>query len=257
MPEAAALVGANLALGTALYARGLARLWRSPAGRSLLPGWRAAAGAAGGAVLLLALLSPLHERASSLLWVHMVQHLLLTGVAAPLLALAAPGLLGTMGLPAQAARGVVRCGRMARNLLPPWHESILFVWAAHAFTLWIWHHPALYDAALRSQALHDLQHLAFFGTALLFWRLLLDPRPQVAVARGVGIVSLFATSLHSMFLGFFMFVSPRPWYPSYPGGAGLSPLEDQQLAGLLMWMPAGLPYLLGASWLFLRGARDE
>jgi putative membrane protein len=114
----------------------------------------------------------------------------------------------------------------------------------HGATLWAWHIPALYEAALADPWLHWLQHLSFFGTALLFWRALLQS-PERERAYGAAVFYLFVTSLHTGFLGILLAVARRPIYPLQTGAAhdwGLTPLEDQQLAGLVMWIPAGFVY---------------
>src|SRR5207253_1176150 len=109
-----------------------------------------------------------------------------------------------------------------------------------AAALWIWHLPSLFDLALRSEAWHGVQHLAFFVTALLFWSAMLAPRRS----RWMSVACLFATSMVTGALGAFMAVSQSPWYPSYAAlglaAFGLTPAEDQQLAGALMWVPGGL-----------------
>jgi cytochrome c oxidase assembly factor CtaG len=110
--------------------------------------------------------------------------------------------------------------------------------------LWAWHVPALFDAALRSPAMHILQHASFLASALLFWWAALGGAPAPA-RRGVAMVLLFTTMLHTGALGALLALAPAPWYPHYvdSAAAGLDPLEDQQLGGLVMWVPGGLAYL--------------
>jgi putative membrane protein len=238
-PWAAVLLGAS----ALCYALGLRRLW-SRAGR-----WRGvgaaqvAAFGSGWLVLALALLSPLDALGARLFAAHMVQHELLMVVAAPLLVLARPLVAWTWAL-APAAR---RCaGAIARH--PAWRRpwrcitAPLPAWLLHALALWGWHLPRFFDAALASDGLHVLQHACFLGTALVFWWSVLGPeRPGVALA------SLFATMLHSAALGALLALSARPWYAAYAAPAfGLTPLEDQQLGGLVMWVPAGFAYLFAA-----------
>jgi cytochrome c oxidase assembly factor CtaG len=103
----------------------------------------------------------------------------------------------------------------------------------------------LFEAALSSEVVHYLQHLTLLGTALLFWASLL-PRRATNRIRIIAVFSLFTTTIQTTLLGALLTLSPRIWYPSYgdlatPGG--LSPLEDQQLAGLIMWVPAGMVYV--------------
>ena len=122
----------------------------------------------------------------------------------------------------------------------------------HGVAIWIWHAPALFEAALERGVLHYLQHASFFGTGLLFWWALLPRRRSEA--RGGAVLHLFLTTLHTGLLGVLLVVSPRLWYPANTGGSqfwNLTSLEDQQLAGLVMWVPAGLIY--GGAALFLVG----
>jgi cytochrome c oxidase assembly factor CtaG len=112
--------------------------------------------------------------------------------------------------------------------------------------LWLWHAPALFEAALRSDVIHALEHITFFATAILFWQsLAMALRSTAAVP--AGIAAGFLTLVHGGFLGALITFSPTllyPWYRQGPERWGLSPLADQQLAGLIMWVPAALIYLL-------------
>ncbi|SFQ07001.1 Cytochrome c oxidase caa3 assembly factor (Caa3_CtaG) [Mesorhizobium sp. NFR06] len=114
----------------------------------------------------------------------------------------------------------------------------------HGVAIWAWHVPPLFGAALHQGLWHYAQHASFVGTGLLFWWALL-PRPGRVYACGNAVMHLFLTSLHTGLLGALLVVSPRLWYPENAIGStfwGLAPLEDQQLAGLVMWIPAGLIY---------------
>jgi cytochrome c oxidase assembly factor CtaG len=112
-----------------------------------------------------------------------------------------------------------------------------------AIMLWLWHAPALFNAALLSEGWHVAQHLCLFGSALLFWWSM-SRASSLDRHHGVAAFWLFFTSLHSGLLGALMSFSESPWYPKYAalalaGAGGLTPLEDQQLAGLIMWIPGG------------------
>jgi cytochrome c oxidase assembly factor CtaG len=182
---------------------------------------------AGGWVMLaVALAPPLHELAESRLWAHMVQHELLVLIAAPLLALGRLhlALLALFSRPSQRV-----AGRWIRRL----RVSMPIAWALHAIALWIWHLPALYEAAVDQPLLHAAQHASFLGTALLFWWSVLDRRSGY----GAAALYTFATSLHTGILGALIFLTPQPWYLTY--GTGPAALKDQQLAGLIMWIPGG------------------
>ncbi|TIU80500.1 MAG: cytochrome c oxidase assembly protein, partial [Mesorhizobium sp.] len=133
----------------------------------------------------------------------------------------------------------------------------------HGIAIWIWHVPVLFEAALQQGVLHYAQHASFLGTALLFWSVLL-PRSGRQQTYGISVMHLFFTSLHTGLLGVLLLVSPKLWYPENASGAALwrlSPLEDQQLAGLVMWVPAGLIYggaalLLAGLWISNSGTRE-
>ena len=118
-------------------------------------------------------------------------------------------------------------------------------WLLHAAALWLWHLPGPYQAALGGEGIHALQHASFLGTGLLFWWALFHGR-EGRLGYGAAVFYLFATAMHSGALGALLALSPAPWYSAYGDAAaawGLTALEDQQLAGLIMWVPAGLSYL--------------
>lgn len=201
--------------------------------------------------LVIALLSPLHTLSEILFSAHMVQHTILMAIAAPLLVLSRPGLTALWAL-----RPVTR-RRMAH--LPI--ATVLDVSAGVAFVLhgaaiWVWHIPALYDLVLRSAVVHAFQHASFFGTAMLFWHAVLAPARR-AQGLAKGILYVFAMAVHTALLGALITLAPDVWYEGYfaiPPGWSLTPLQDQQIAGLIMWVPAGLLYTIAgvalvAAWL--------
>jgi cytochrome c oxidase assembly factor CtaG len=255
MWSAEPLVAANIALWLALYGRGVHRLWRLDGRARGISRGRAAAFGLGMLALALALLSPLDVLSSELAWVHMVQHMTLMVVAAPLLVLGRPGLAVFWALPAPWRKRLADARRrLTRRSLAAWLWRPMGLWAIFALTLWIWHLPALYEAALRLSWVHDMQHLAFFGAGCLFWRVLADPLGRRWLPPLLGVIYLFTTSLHATLLGLFMALAPRPWYPTYAHrapGWGLSAIADQQLAGLIMWMPACLVFAVAAVWLIV------
>jgi cytochrome c oxidase assembly factor CtaG len=121
-------------------------------------------------------------------------------------------------------------------------------WALHAVAIWLWHAPSLYQATLGSETVHTIQHVSFFGTSLLFWWAVLHGVGS-RLARPSAVIYLFTTAGHTSLLGALLTFSPRLWYPLYDATTtpwGLTPLEDQQLAGVIMWVPAGLSYLIAA-----------
>jgi cytochrome c oxidase assembly factor CtaG len=245
-----------LCLGTTawFYGRGLARLWSRVGVGAKLRGWQAACFVAGLIIVGLALLSPIDAWSEELASVHMIQHLLLVTLAAPLMVAGAPLPVIAGGLTA-ANKGWGKSLFVFLLRLP--QEPLLWqpvaVWALFAAALWAWHHPVLYQAALRDPLLHDAQHLSFFVTAGLFWRVCLDPLSRRRLSPLAAVPYLFTTALQSTALGVFLALSPRVWYPDYAARTtafGLSPLEDQQVAGLIMWVPGCVVYPAVAALLF-------
>lgn len=215
--------------------------------------------AAGWLFLFVALASPLDAISDQLFSAHMVQHELLMTVAAPLLVLARPTAVLLSALPGGARRAVVgiACSRGVRRswrtLGRPMHA-----WLVHGIAIWVWHAPVLFDAALENDAVHAAQHLCFLGSAMVFWWSLVYG--QRRASRGMSILYLFTTAVHTGVLGALLSVSRHAWYAAYADRAvawGLSSLADQQLAGLIMWVPASLAYLLAALLLFARWLRES
>jgi putative membrane protein len=210
------------------------RFWRT--GLCFLSGWL---------VLALALISPLHQLGSLLFVAHMIQHELLMIGAAPLLVLGRPGLVLLRVLPPRLARKVTHACETA-HLTAMWrgltHPAV--AWAVHAFALWAWHIPSWFEATLAHEWIHAAQHASFFGTGLWFWYSVFRG-PHRAADYGWSIMNLFVTALHTSVLGALITFAPQPWYGSYAATArpwGLSALEDQQLGGLVMWIPGGIMY---------------
>jgi putative membrane protein len=231
---------AALLLAAVLYRQGLVNL-RARARPGPRPR-QVGAFAGGVATLAVALVSPLDGAAASLFAAHMVQHLVLMMVAAPLLAAGRPVLVVGAALPATGRRRLRRFAvrRSATALVHP-----VAVWALGTVVLWAWHLPGLYDAAVRNDALHAIEHATLLGSAALLWAVVLgrSPRPLAAPA-AVGL--LFATMLQSSGLGAVLTLARAPLYSVHEAttaGWGLTPLEDQQLAGALMWVPPGVVYL--------------
>jgi len=244
---------ALLFLSACAYGWGLAALWRSSGLGRGLPRWRPAMFYAGWLALVLALLSPLDALGEQLFSMHMLQHELLMLVAAPLLVLGKPLAVFAWGLPLrdrQAVGGPLRTPwwqRIWRTLTAP-----LTAWSLHAIVLWGWHAPALFQASLASDAIHNFQHATFLSSALLFWWALVRRRPD-----GTAVLYVFTTLLHTGFLGALLTFSPSVLYPDYIEFASrwdTTALADQQLGGLIMWVPAGAILLLSgllllAQWL--------
>lgn len=250
------LILLNLVLLNWCYLRGIRRLRTKAHGKRYAGPLPMAAFAGSSVVLIVALISPLHALSESLAAAHMVQHMLLMVVAAPLFVLGSPALVLTWGLPRSVLPLLGRCRRWldAKLLWQPW-----FVWVIYAAALWLWHLPAAYQAALFDPLIHDAQHITFFVSACLYWRVLLDPVRRRQLQPIAAFVLLFTTALHAMVLGVFMALSPIIWYDVYAARTqpwGLTPLADQQLAGLIMWMPACLIYPAAAAAVIGRWLHD-
>lgn len=236
-----------LALSALLYGTGLGRLWRRAGARRGISGWQAASFAAGWLALAAALVTPLDALGSRLFAAHMVQHELLMVVAAPLLVLGRPLAAWTWALAPSQRRRVGAATRW------PWLAGAwsgitrpVTAWTLHAVALWAWHVPVLFEAALHHEAVHVLQHTTFLGTALLFWWAVLGGDPR-SPRGGFALAYLFTTMMHTGALGALLTFAPTAWYPAYEqaGGAfGLTPVEDQQLGGLIMWVPGGIAYVI-------------
>jgi putative membrane protein len=236
-----------------LYLAGLARLRsRSGRGRRKLDA-RARRFAAGWLILTGALVSPLHEAGEVSFTMHMIEHELIMLPAALLLVAARPGPVLLWGLPAAGRRLVAPLIR-----LDLWRRlgSPVAATALQALAIVLWHMPALFDRALRSEGWHIAQHVSFIATALLFWWAML-PRGRGQAEHFVSAFCLFVTSLVGGGLGALMALDASPWYEGYAAleltPFGLSPAEDQQLAGVIMWVPGGL-FDLAAALLFLARA---
>jgi cytochrome c oxidase assembly factor CtaG len=245
--EPGSLIG--LALSAWLYGQGLWRLWRASGVGHGIRKWEAWCFLGGWVTLFVALVSPIHPLGQVLFSAHMTQHELLMLVAAPLLVLGRPMIAFLRALPPRAAN---RLGRFSNT--HAWRSiwtaisAPLVAWFIHAVVLWTWHIPAFFQATLHSEWIHAAQHLSFLLTALLFWWAVLHGHKGV-VNYGAGVLYLFTTAIHSGLLGALITFARTVWYPDYTGRTdsfGLTPLEDQQIGGLIMWVPACLVYVFAA-----------
>jgi putative membrane protein len=233
-----------LLLSAVLYVRGVVLLWRRAGMGRAIKRWQAACFATGWATLVIAVVSPLHELGEHLFTAHMIEHELLMAAAAPLLAVSRPLGAFLQALPRNIRGGILHASAFwpVRSI---WHWLLLPLTATvlHGIAIWIWHIPVLLDATLTSEALHRFQHICFLGTGLIFWWAILR---RARREHGVGALHVFATMVHTGVLGALLTLAPRVLYPVQTADApsfGLSPLEDQQLAGLFMWIPGGVIYL--------------
>ena len=244
-----------LLASAALYARGAIRL----GGTHALPARDTVAFTLGWLTVAIALLSPVHELSEELFSAHMVQHELLMALAAPLLVIGRPAFVMLSALPRRTRLGIGAIVRTKR-VRAAWRYATrpFDAWLLHGVAIWVWHLPVLFMAATRSDAVHALQHASFLGSALLFWWAMLHPRRRAV--RGMAVIYLFTTVVHTGVLGALMTFSRSPWYPGYASGAeswGLTPMGDQQLAGLIMWIPASAVYLIAALAIIRRWLLDS
>jgi len=230
---------AGLALLTLAYGWLVGPAGRQQAGGERVSALRQLAFHAGTLLVFLALVSPLDGVADEDLFsAHMLQHMLLTFVAPP---------LWLLGIPAWPLRWLARrrpAGAILRRLLQPATAFLIF-----NAVMWAWHLPAAYDAALENEGLHVIEHLAFMGAALIGWWPVIGPSlPGVKRLPDLGrSLYLFLSGLACTALAALITLAPQPLYPFYgqrPQLWGLSPLADQQLGGLLMWLPADMILML-------------
>jgi putative membrane protein len=246
---------AAMLLTAALYARGLSRLWKAAGRGRGVTRSEACCYAIGWTAVAVALLSPLDAVGEHLFSAHMVQHEMLMLIAAPFIVVGRPLATWSWGLPA-AVRSRVTHAFAAPAWSAMWCAITrpLSAWTLHAAALWVWHTPALFMAARADAFLHALQHASFFFTALLFWWSLLRPHAR-GVMTGRALLYLFTTMLHTGALGALFVFSNEVWYPANSVAApefGWTALDDQQIGGLIMWIPGGLVYLAVALLLLAR-----
>ena len=251
-----AVVVAVLLAVAAAYVTGWLRLSRRAGTQSPRP-WRLAAAMAALAALAVALASPLDTLAHERFVAHMVQHLLLMTVAAPLVLLADPFPVVLWALPACARAALqplfFRGGAIRRTL--GLLTSMPLAWLLFAAIVWLWHLPALYERALGDGRVHALEHFAFFGGALVFWWPVLDPAPRVRrpAHPGAAIVYVVLAAFQSAALGLALMAWPSVLYPSH-ATTGASPQDDQIWGGIVMWAVSAvvdMAVVMALVWRFL------
>jgi len=236
-----------------IYTLGVYKLWTESGTGSAISVRGALCYALGWLSLVVALVSPVHKWGEVLFSAHMTQHEILMLISAPLIVLGRPLIAAMWAMP----RGWrLSVGSAVRNdaIGRTWEfftgPTVAFI--LHGLALWEWHIPVLFQATLESDVVHTLQHASFLGSALLFWWAIIYGKRGVA-SYGAGVLYLFVTSIHSGILGAFLTFTKRLWYPIYAPTAaewGLTPIEDQQLGGLIMWVPAGIVYIVAALFMF-------
>jgi cytochrome c oxidase assembly factor CtaG len=242
-----------LALAGTLYSLGWRRLRRGGRrNRQLATGWRLASYLGGLIALALALMSPIDVLGGQLFLMHMVQHLLLVMIAPPLLLLANPLPFFMWGLPDGMRRWVAgllqRKSAFRRALRSAASPGL--VWMAFVAVFLGWHDPNVYNAALRSDFVHDVEHLTFFASAMLFWWLVVGAGPRVrSLSRGIRLALVLGAVPVNMLAGVAISFASQPIYTYYttvPRLWGLSVMQDQMWGGVIMWIPGSMMYLVAA-----------
>ncbi len=231
-----------------------ARRTVTPERKRVAQRWRCGCFWASLAVLAIALASPIERLSADLFWVHMIQHVLLIVVAAPLFVLASPWIRLWRCLPLNSRRwlagglshseGAAPLRALARTLGRPLPSFVAF-----AVVLLGWHVPAMFDATLESSTLHAFEHTLFFFTAVLFWKQVIPSAPlRIRLAAPQRVVYLIGGMIVSWALAVVLALAPHPLYSYYadlssrPGG--ISAMADQQLAAGVMWVPASVTFLI-------------
>jgi putative membrane protein len=254
------LVVISLILSAWLYIRGVRKLWRVVGTGRGIQKWEAASFAVGWIATGISLVSPLHAWGHALFSAHMTQHEILMLITAPLFVLGRPMIAFLKALPGNWSHSLARFGNS-----PAWQKLWrtitypLTAWIIHALALWIWHIPFLFQATLDSDLVHSLQHSSFLFSALLFWWSLMHGRQRM-MGYGIAVLYVFTTAMHSGLLGAIITLAGKVLYPDYTNTTqawGLTPLEDQQLGGLIMWIPAGLVYVIAGLALFAGWLRES
>ncbi|HEY1017235.1 MAG TPA: cytochrome c oxidase assembly protein [Herpetosiphonaceae bacterium] len=242
------LTGLLILAGAYLWAVGPGR--RRLGGPAAFPVGKAVAFLSGLLVLGLAIMSPIGDLADRYLFtMHMIQHLLLTMLSAPLL---------LAGTPEWLLRPLVDVPFVYRILRWLAHPLIAFLAFNLAFNGW--HFPQFYDLALRNSLVHIFEHQMMLGTALLLWLPQMSPLPELRASYGVQIIYYFINSIMPTILGALITFADAPLYPTYelaPRIWGISALQDQQIGALIMWVPGGTIFLVALTVSFFRWMNRE
>jgi cytochrome c oxidase assembly factor CtaG len=246
----------SLCVAAAIYYRGWSKLRQRDALR--WSGARLASFIGALATVYIALASPIESFSSLLLQVHMLQHLLLTMLIPPLVWLGAPMLPMLFGVP-----GEVRRYWIVPLLRWPWLRRVMSI-ATHpicalclfVLVTWVWHFPALYQLALENESWHVVQHVCFLTAGLLFWYPVVRPFPaRPAWLLWLLIPLLLLADVQNTVFAALVTFSDHVWYPHYeamPRLGGISAIEDQSAAGVLMWVPGSIAFLLPLAWIGLQ-----
>lgn len=252
---------ACLAITTVPYLIGMARMGRDQR-RRILGRYRGIWFLSGIVILFAALESPLDGLADDLFSAHMVQHMLLLLVIPPLLVAGRPVITWLWAFDLGPRRAIGRFWvRSGLNSAFHWLTRPLVVWLLLSFALAFWHLPGPYDRAVRHEWLHDLEHLSFLGLSLAFWTIVIEPYGRRrALSYGASLVYVVSAGFVMGLIGAILTFARHPLYAVHlhtTAAWGLTPLQDQQLAGIIMWIPSNLIHIAALSVLFLAWFRED
>lgn len=242
----------SLGLAATIHLVGRWRLKKRGA-HSLINPWRSVSYLAGLAVLWVALMSPIDVLSGQFFYMHMIQHLLLVMIAPPLLLIADPMPIMMWGLPRALRTEIGRWLRpdsRFRQVLQAITTPGL-VWLYFVATLVGWHEPSAYNLTLVSEFFHDLEHITFFATAMLFWWHVIGSAPHIHRRLSPGLRIGYALSVvpASALTGIAIAFASEPIYTYYttvPRLGHMTVLEDQMLGGVIMWIPGSMMYIVAA-----------
>lgn len=255
------VISVGILLGSWVYLRGVFALWRKSGGDHAIRRWQVGCFIGAMLSLIVALISPLDALGAALFSAHMVQHVLLFLVTPMLLAMSRPVIAATWALPDSMRKRLLIAAHRQRvvRVVQSFGSNSIVVWMVFTGTLWIWHVPALYDAALRSDRFHQIEHLSFLAAAFMFWSWLLQSSAGRQARGGLAVLFVFTSVIQSGLLGALLTFARAPLYEGhapFTEAWSLTGLEDQQLAGLIMWIPMGLWFTLTTVFIFITWLRD-
>jgi putative membrane protein len=249
------LVGSFVGFGSiaAVYLRGVRERRRRGLARPSTGS--VAAMLAGLAAAALVLDGPADAIADQLFWAHMLQHLALITVVAPLVVLGEPVRAFEEVMPMRLRRAAGRIeGRLWAHTGAARRTAVAGL-TVSTLALLAWHTPSAFQAALNDDGVHALEHFTLLTTAIFFWWPVLTRGLRQRIGTGIAILEVLVATVVMTALGALLTFSPTVWYPAYAPterAHGIGALADQQIAGLLMWIPSGMLYLVIIAVLFVR-----
>ena len=254
-----------------LYTIGWVRLRKRSKHNSLVPVWKLVAYLFAIVTLMLALLSFIDILGASLFYFHMIQHLMLTAIAGPLIMLADPMPITLWGLPPKWRKVVGRSISKVIHKNSPWREPLKMVtspgvsFVVMIALLWGWHDPNLYNLALRSPFWHDFEHISFFYASIVYWWHVTGAGPRIRpmMSRPKRIVYLLGGIPSTFIPGVVISFASSTIYTYYetappaPPPFFLSVANDQILGGIIMWVPGSMMFFVGAFVLIGRWLQDQ